>query len=287
MNTTLLSPELNQLYSDQKQRLPEDVKGYYLPTSMGPVWVMEQGPEDAPPLIALHGLHTPAPFNLELLWPLTEHFRVISPDIPGQAGKTPGTAPVPSHQAYALWLEAVLDALQIERCPMVGLSFGSSIVLDYATLNPDRITAATLIVPAGFFRPLWRPLKKLFMPLLSFKLHTDQLHFDSLMNPLMGDNWPALEQYYFAVFKAGIPMTLLPPGPYQLEDLTGFAAPVQLFVAEDDVYFAPEKLVQKARSALQNIQALHRIDDLHIPNEKNRTFIQNETVRFMLNNSGI
>lgn len=287
MSATLFSPELKHQYEQQCQRLPQPVRGYHLQTPTGPVWVLEAGPEDAPPLLALHGLHTPAPFNLELLWPLTEHFRVISPDLPGQAGQTSGVAPLPTQQGYAHWLNQVMDALGIQSCPMVGLSFGGSVLLDYATLHPERISAASLIVPAGFFRPLWRPLKKLFMPLLSFKLHTDRLHFDSLMQPLMADNWPALEQYYYAVFLAGIPMTMLPPGPFRVEDLKDFKAPVQLFVAEEDVYFAPDKLVQKARAALSNLQQLHRIDDLHVPNANSRSFIQKEALAFMLNKTGM
>ncbi|MGB0203449.1 MAG: alpha/beta fold hydrolase [Neptuniibacter sp.] len=284
MDATLLSPELNQQYQQQWQALPGEVQGRYINTHIGPVWVLEAGPQDAPPLLALHGLHTPAPFNLELLWPLTQHYRVISPDIPGQAGKTPGLAPVPSHQTYAMWLDQIMDNYGIEQCPMVGLSFGGAVLLDYAVLHPKRITSASLIVPAGFFRPLWRPFKKLIMPLVSFKLHTDRLHFDSLMKPVMGDNWPALEQYYYSTFMAGIPMTLVPPGPFMIEQLVDFKAPVQLFVAEEDVYFAPEKLEDKAGKAVQNLVEVHRIDDLHIPKPENRLMIQKEVTRFMLNN---
>jgi len=287
MNAAMLSPELNQQYQQQWQSLPHAVRSSYVNTHLGPVWVMEAGSEDAPPIIALHGLHTPAPFNLELLWPLTQHFRVISPDIPGQAGKTSGMAPVPSHQAYAMWLEQVMGALSIDQCPMVGLSFGGAVLLDFAVLHPQRISAASLIVPAGFFRPLWRPLKKLILPLVNFKLHTDEPHFDSLMKPLMGDNWPALEDYYFAVFMAGIPMTLMAPGPYENKELAGFKAPVQLFVTEEDIYFAPDKLVAKARTALPNLAELHRLNDLHIPNLQNRLMIQKEVTSFMLKNGCI
>ncbi|MCP4596350.1 alpha/beta hydrolase [Neptuniibacter sp.] len=285
MDATMLSPELNQRYEQQRQSLPAEVEGYYLQTPLGPVWTMEAGRKDAPPLIALHGLHTPAPFNLELLWPLTQHFRVISPDIPGQAGKTPGIAPLPSHHAYALWLEQVMDSLEIASCPMVGLSFGGAVLLDLAALNPKRISAASLIVPAGFFRPLWRPLTKLVLPLVSFKLNSDQTHFDSLMKPLMGDNWPELEAYYFATFQAGIPMTLMPPGPYHLENLVDFYAPVQMFTASEDVYFAPDKLAEKARLALGSLKEVHEIQDFHIPSSENRQFIQRECVRFLCSKS--
>ena len=291
MEATLLSLELKQRYEQQWSKVEAladfPLSGRYQMTSLGPVWLMEAGPADAPPLLALHGLHTPAPFNQELLRPLCKHFRVITPDIPGQAGKTPGAAPIPSGRAYAVWLDALLDSLDIRSCPMVGLSFGCALILDLAAYKPSRIDSASLLVPAGFFRPLWRPVKKLLFPLLNFKIHTDLDHFDKLMDPLIGDNWPELEAYYYAVLQAGIPMTLLPPGPYDAEQLSQFEAPVQLVVAEDDVYFSPDKLLSKARGSLVNLVDEIRIDDLHIPNEKHRSQIQGQVVEFMLKCRGM
>ncbi|WP_286238180.1 alpha/beta fold hydrolase [Neptuniibacter halophilus] len=287
MEIDWLSAELKQRYQAQWQRLQgfegARVDGRYLQTSMGPVWVLEAGPEDAPPLFAVHGLHTPAPFTLELFWPLTQHYRVICADIPGQAGRTPGVAPLPNTPGYGLWLDQLLSALDIPRCPMVGLSFGSAVLLDLAAQQPERISAASLVVPAGFFRPLLRPMKRLVLPLLSFKLHTDQLHFDQLMKPLMGDNWPELEAYYFAVFQAGMPMTLIPPGPFAIEHLSRFKAPVQLIYALDDLYFDPEKLQRKAQQALPDLEQQIAIDDLHIPNAQNRRQIQDQVLQFMRN----
>lgn len=286
MDPTWLSPALQRGYEQQWQTLP-NARGGYVQTLSGPVWVAEAGPEDAPPVLALHGMHTPAPFNLELFWPLTEHFRVISPDLPGQAGKTLGLPTALGQGMYALWLKQLLDQLEIEQCPMVGLSFGGALILDLASVAPERITCASLVVPAGFFRPLLRPLTKLFMPLLGFKFNSDRPHFDALMQPLMADNWPELEAYYYAVFQAGIPMTIMPPGPYDTAELKGFNAPCQLFIAEQDVYFAPDKLARKAQQVLPNLQAVHRIDDLHVPNAQNRAFIQQQTAAFLRQQQGL
>lgn len=291
MDATQLSADLNARYNNQLNCLQVlssgSVEGRYVTTALGPVWVLEAGPKDGPPLIALHGLHTPGPFNLEFFWSLAQNFRVISPDIPGQAGKTPGIAPLPAGQAYAMWLDQLMDELAIDACPMVGLSFGAAILLDMAAYKPERINRASLVVPAGFFRPLWRPLKQLVMPFLGFKLHTDQLHFDQLMKPLMGENWPELERYYYSVFEAGIPMTLIPPGPFAVSDLSRFSAPVQLIYAQDDLYFDPDKLLKKAMQALPSIQEHRLINDLHVPSEQNRLLIQDDVLGFMRNKTGI
>ena len=285
MDATMLSLDLNKRYEEQWESLRScipSIDANYVQTSYGPVWLMTAGPEDAPPLLLLHGLHTPAPFSLDFFATLTKHFRVYCPDFPGQAGKTPGMAPIPANQAYAVWMEQLLDALDIDSCSAVGLSFGGAVLLDLAVRNSKRINAASLVVPAGFFRPVWRPLKKLLMPFISFKLHTDQLHFDQLMKPLLGDNWPELEAYYFAVFQAGIPMTLIPPGPFGKDSLSAFSAPVQLVTATDDLYFSPEKILKCARDILPNLADVCEINDLHVPNRDNREKIQSEVLRFML-----
>lgn len=291
MDPVSLSLDLSHQYEKQCDRLKQlpgsNIHGRYLTTAVGPVWVMEAGPEDAPPLIALHGLHTPSPFNLELLWSLTKSFRVISPDIPGQAGKTPGLAPLPTNASYAMWLEQVMAALGIERCPMTALSFGGAVLLDMAMYKPEAISVASMLMPAGFSRPLWRPLKKLILPFIDFKLHTDQPHFDQLMQPLMANNWPALERYYYATLQAGIPMTLIPPGPFSSDDLSKFTAPVQLFTASEDIYFDPKALASQAQQVLPELKQLRELEDLHVACEANRQLIQEQVLAFMRNENGM
>ena len=285
MDAITMSLDLNRRYETQWQRLSSSVQGLegeYIQTTLGPVWLTCAGPKDAPPLLLLHGLHTPAPFSIEFFRSLTEHFRVLCPDIPGQAGKTPGLAPMPSNQAYALWIECLLDKLGISSCCAIGLSFGGAVLLDLAVRNPERISAASLVVPAGFFRPIFRPLKKLLMPFVDFKLHSDQMHFDQLMKPLLGNNWPALEDYYFAVFQAGIPLTLVPPGPYDSRELKRFAAPVQLITATEDLYFSSAKLRKCARQLIPNLVQLSEVEDLHVPSPLNRDKIQNEVLSFLM-----
>ena len=281
MDSITLSPELKRRYEAQQEQLPFPVRGEYVSTSYGPVWVIEAGDPDAPPLIALHGLQTPAPFNLEFFAELTKHFRVICPDILGQAGRTPGMAPAPVGHGYAMWVDQLMNALKIESCPMVGLSFGGAVLLDLASYKPERIERASLVVPAGFFRPIWRPLKKIIAPFLSFKIHSDFAHFGRLMKPLMDENWPALENYFYAVFEAGIPLALVPPGPFQREDLCDFHSPVQLISCRDDIYFDADKLAKHAKNALLNLTETHVFDDLHIPTQENRQLIQKEVSRFL------
>lgn len=270
MTPGILPPQVHHLYQQQMNKLPAAVQGRYQDTELGKVWLLEAGDTTAPVLVALHGLQTPAPYLMEMLLPLTTHFRVICPDIAGQAGLSGLVSPLPVNNGYGFWLGKLLDELQIDACAMLGMSFGGAVVLDFAALMPQRIKAAALWVPAGFFRPLWRPLKHLLLPTLSFKLHSDKPHFDQMMQPLLGDNWPELRQFYYAVYEAGLPLMLMPPGPFKQQDLASLTAPVQLVVAEQDIYFAPDKLIRLAQEVLPEVTDLLRLDDLHVPTPENR-----------------
>ncbi|MFW1676155.1 alpha/beta fold hydrolase [Pontibacter sp. JAM-7] len=281
MTPGLLPPQVQKLYQQQLNSLPDTVTGRYQNTELGQVWLLEAGDPQAPVLMALHGLQTPAPFLMEMLLPLTEHYRIICPDIPGQAGHSGLVAPLPVQQGYAYWLGKLMDALELPACAMLGMSFGGAILLDAASLMPERISAASLWVPAGFFRPVWRPIKSLLLPVLSFKLNSDQPHFDRMMDPLLGQNWPELKAYYYAVQEAGLPLVLIPPGPFGPEQLQSLQAPVQLVVAEQDIYFAPDKLIKLAQYALPELADLLRLDDLHVPSPEHRALMAQRLGAFL------
>jgi len=65
-------------------------------------------------------------------------------------------------------LLAILDALAIERCDLVGVSMGGGIVLHTALDHPDRVRSLTLISPAlmgwewsAAWRERWRAIVEL------------------------------------------------------------------------------------------------------------------------------
>ncbi len=284
----MLSLDLKSRYDLQYSRLQQ--LGYpcrqtVVSLAFGPVAVTELGDKSLPPLIALHGMHTPGPFMLELFVSLAREYCVICPDLPGHAGMTPGLAALSNTQGYAIWLEQFLNSQNIGSCPFVGLSFGGAVLLDMAAYQPERISAASLVVPAGFFRPLWRPLKRLLLPFVGFKLQSDREHFEQMMQPLMADHWSELGDYFYAVYQAGIPLALVPPGPFEQTQLSRFSAPVQLITAAEDLYFSSDKLLKKARAVLPNLVEDRLVDDLHIPQVENRLLIQKQVTAFMLNNT--
>ena len=79
---------------------------------------------------------------------LGRHYGVIAPELPGIGA--PGDL-LPSFGAYAGWLDALLDAMAVERCVLVGNALGASIAWRYAAQHPARCRA--LVMVNGFPPP--------------------------------------------------------------------------------------------------------------------------------------
>lgn len=78
-----------------------------------------------------------------------EHHRVIRYDLRGHGDSVPASAPYTGHGD----LLGVLDALQIRRATLIGLSAGSEVALNFALTHPDRVARLVLASPGlGGFR---------------------------------------------------------------------------------------------------------------------------------------
>ena len=84
------------------------------------------------------------------LWELGDVYRVICPDNRGFGGSELGVGEM-SVAAMAADLEALLDALEIERLPVVGWSMGGFVAQSLAARAPRRVAALALIAtdPGG------------------------------------------------------------------------------------------------------------------------------------------
>lgn len=68
---------------------------------------------------------------------LAAHYRVVTYDMLGHGGSALPTA-APTLDEYAAQLEALLDALHIERAHVVGHSMGALVSLEFALAHPSR-----------------------------------------------------------------------------------------------------------------------------------------------------
>jgi pimeloyl-ACP methyl ester carboxylesterase len=99
------------------------------------------------PLLLVNGYAaTSADWDPGLLYALGQSFRVICPDNRGVGRSEPGDAGEPlTIDAMAGDLETLLDALGIERAPVVGWSMGGFVAQRLAARAPTRVEAMVLL----------------------------------------------------------------------------------------------------------------------------------------------
>lgn len=133
-------------------RWPVPSQRLRVPTRHGETFVVASGPEHAPPVLLLQGSGGNTVMWMRDIASWSEHHRVYAVDVIGEPGLSAPSRPDLASDAYALWLDDVLQALGLARASFVGVSLGGWFVLDYATRRPDRVCHAVVISPAGIGR---------------------------------------------------------------------------------------------------------------------------------------
>ena len=121
---------------------------------------IESGPHDAPPVVLVHGLSATNSSMLPLIPALSQHYRVIAPDLPGHGG-TQATAHAHGADFLGQWLVEFLRATCQQPAVLVGNSLGGRTALQAALDSPADVRGVVLLCPAVAFRRL-----RQFVPLV-------------------------------------------------------------------------------------------------------------------------
>ena len=105
---------------------------------------------EGPAVVLLHGLGATNASMLPTLQALSEHYRVIAPDLPGFGDSA---KPLRSLHAafYARWLKGFCAALGLERPHLIGNSMGGRIAVEAGLRNPDDVGRLVLLAPSPAF----------------------------------------------------------------------------------------------------------------------------------------
>ncbi len=116
---------------------------------------VDRGPREAPPLVLLHG----AGFDhARLTWRITTgalcgDFRVVVPDLPGY-GRSKGLDDPHDLPRLGQWLVHFLDAVDLDRADVAGVSMGGGMALWLAVNHPARVRRLVLVGTYGIMARL-------------------------------------------------------------------------------------------------------------------------------------
>ena len=97
-----------------------------------------------PVVVFIHGAQQDhSCWVLQSRWFAHHGFSVLVPDLPGH-GRSAGEA-LPSVEALADWIIALLDALGVKKASLIGHSMGSLVALEATARHADRVSQTALI----------------------------------------------------------------------------------------------------------------------------------------------
>lgn len=104
------------------------------------------GDDDAPPLLCLPGGGATAAVWFAQAAELARRFRMIAPDLPGDAGGSERRG-FRSRADWPAWVDEVLDGVGAPSASVLAHSYGAQIAVAHALVRPDRLGALTLLDP--------------------------------------------------------------------------------------------------------------------------------------------
>lgn len=106
------------------------------------------GPEDAPPMVHVHGFAISGSYLMPTAELLADSFRVYVPDLPG-FGRSPKPPTTLTIVELGAALNHFMDAVGVERAVLVGNSLGCAITAELIDVAPEKVERAVMVGLAG------------------------------------------------------------------------------------------------------------------------------------------
>lgn len=235
-----------------RSRLTVPTEARRVSTRTGETHVLVGGPEDAPPLVLLHGMLISSAHVLAEMEALLARFRVYAVDIIGQSVKSPGPPLSVANNEYGEWLGEVLDALSLPKAPVVGASFGGFVALRLAAIAPDRIEGMVLMMPAGVVRSSPAAWYKIAIPMTLYLMSGSakrRAAFCKHMLSTPDDTW---EEFMGDAFRAVHLGRVAIPKLARVGEFDGLEAPTLVLGAEQDLSFPGKPLLARMETLLSS-----------------------------------
>lgn len=233
-----------------------------VPTRFGLTHVVACGPKDAPPLVLLHGYFVTLAMWIPNITNFSKDYRVYAIDVLGQPGKSIPDLdePIRAVPDFVAWLGETLDGLNLDRVPLVGMSFGGWLALNLAVSAPDRLSKLVLLSPAASLQPLVSQfgLRGMLMGFFPTRFTTNSLMrwmgFKDTPGDMVTRN--LLDLFYLGIKHFQLPpetMRIM-PGVFSDDELRALPMSVLLLIGENEVIYNAASALDRARQLIPNFE---------------------------------
>jgi len=222
-------------------------------TSYGSTHINVSGPVDGHPLVLLHAAGLSSTVWFASIASLSARHRVYAVDVIGDAGKSVADRVMGRRTDYAHWLREVFDGLHIEKCNLLGHSYGGWLTLNMAMAYPDRLHKIVLLAPAASFRPLGF-ITKLILYLSEFKIHPPAR---SMLKAIAAKDTVLEEPFIHLmemVNRYCSPATMYPT-VYTDQELKQIDHPALLLIGSEEKIYNPQSAIERAQRWMPDLSA--------------------------------
>lgn len=246
-------------YRDAVEALwPVPVASVFVETRYGTTHALVSGPEDAPPLVLLHGAGLSAVSWFPNAARLAAAHRIFSLDSVFDSGLGRQTGIIRGRRDVARWLAEVIHALGLTRPAVAGLSQGGWAVASLALFEPGSVARAALLAPAATLRPFRLPVALGARYGYLLPNRDPVAGARRTFGMVFGDRFTPDERFirlaaagtaHFRYARPPVFPTVFPDG-----DLAAIAVPLLVLVSEKDVIYDPRRAFERARRVMPDAE---------------------------------
>lgn len=249
-----------QAYDDVLALWPVPYKSMFVDTRFGRTHIIVCGPEDAPPLVLLHGFGVNATMWIPLIANLSKHFRIYALDTIGDLGKSVLEYPLKQAGDYVTWLQDVLDALNLKKIFLAGFSQGGWIAMNFAIHASNSLKKLVLISPnAGLVGLSGKFMLRLMtMAVFPFKPLVERW---AKWNSLAWDETQPFFKLITKLTQAGVagqkpsrPGVM--PFTYKDSELQSISVPVLMLVGDQEVVNDPIAALERGKNQISDFKGI-------------------------------
>ena len=267
--------EILNLYNLKLNELEIEYKYKLIDTDFGKTNIIILGDSTKPPLIIVHGSNGCAPIALETYPTLNKKFQVFAIDVLAQPNKSAETRLSMKDNSYGLWINDLINQLELKNVTMVGFSFGGLIILKTLIQNESNIREVFLSAPAFIVNgnPLIA-LFKIFIPMKRYIRTQKTKYLEKFLETLFSEKDEFALNYLAKVFSY-FNMDFSPIPIIKKEEAQSIKTPITLIVAKKDILFPGVKMKRRAIKIFPSLKKTLLLENSkHVQNKSDNAKIE-------------
>ena len=267
--------EILNLYNQKLKELGIEYTYKVIDTDFGKTNIIVAGDSTKPPLIIIHGSNGCAPIALETYPTLSKKFQIFAIDVLAQPNKSAETRLSMKDNSYGLWINELINKLELKNVTMAGFSFGGLIILKTLIQNESNIKEVFLSAPAFIVNgnPLIA-LFKIFIPMKRYIKTQKTKYLEKFLESLFSEKDEFAHNYLSKVFLY-FNMDFSPVPVIKNEEALFIKTPITLIVAKKDIIFPGVKMMKRANKIFPSLKNTLLLEDSkHVQNRKDNTKIE-------------